>query len=302
MNDLLINLQDSLNKIIVGKPEQIELAITGLLAKGHLLLEDRPGTGKTLMSLALAHLTGLSFKRVQFTNDLMPSDILGTQILDPKDHSFRLHKGPIFSQMVLADEINRATPKTQSALLEAMAEGQVSLDGETQKLPNPFFVIATQNPSNHNGTFPLPEAQLDRFMMRLSLGFASANDELDILAGRDKRSQLSKLEPAITTAQLMMLQKQAQAIHCSESVCAYVQRLLQYSRDNNHSGDGLSTRAGQSLVAAAKANALLRDDEFVMPQHVQRVFPAVTDHRMGHSINAVSLSGPTSAIIERVAV
>lgn len=300
MSPALTQLQSALNRILIGKTDRIELVLSCLLAGGHLLLEDKPGTGKTLLSAALAKLTGLDYKRIQCTNDMMPSDVVGTQVLDMRSQEFRLHKGPVFCQLLLADEINRATPKTQSALLEAMAEGQVTLDGESLPLPRPFFVVATQNPASHQGTFALPEAQLDRFMMRLSLGYAEPTDETRILAGKDPRAQLARETPVMSANEILALQEHVATLHCSETLCAYVQRLLQHTRDCGDFEDGLSTRAGQAILAAARANAFLKGDDFVMPAHVQTVFDAVTTHRL--RLRDSDLTSATMRVVEQVSV
>jgi MoxR-like ATPase len=302
MSQNLNTLRTALNHILIGKSERIDLVLSCLLAGGHLLLEDRPGTGKTLLSAALARLTGLEYRRLQCTNDMMPSDVVGTQVLDPRTQQFVLHQGPVFCQLLLADEINRATPKTQSALLEAMAEQQVSIDGTSLPLPRPFFVVATQNPTSHQGTFALPEAQLDRFMMRLSLGYAAAQDEVRILSGQDPRAALAQMDAVLDTDTLLDLQRQVAALHCSETLCAYVQRLLQHTRDCGEFEEGLSTRAGQALLAAARAHAFLNGDDFVMPAHVQTVFNAVTAHRLRLRDTATGGHVATARVIEQVAV
>lgn len=300
MTQALHALKESLNTIIVGKSDVIDMALTGLLSGGHLLLEDHPGTGKTLLSLAMAQLTGLDFKRIQCTNDLMPSDVLGTQVLDAGGQTFRLHQGPIFAQLVLADEINRASPKTQSALLEAMAEGQVSIDGETCALPQPFFLIATQNPDNHQGTFALPEAQLDRFTLRLSLGYPAAEEEVQILAGGDKRQQLSELNAVMSAADVLQLQQEVRTMRPGDALCDYVQRLLQASREHPQCQQGLSTRAGQALLLAASAYSRVCGDELILPAHVQAVFVAVAAHRLlSHSHSGQELA---TQLLDQVAV
>lgn len=295
-------LQSALNQIIIGKQDRIDLLLCCLLAGGHLLLEDKPGTGKTLLSAALAKLTGLDYKRIQCTNDMMPSDVVGTRVLNMRDQQFYLHKGPVFCQLLLVDEINRATPKTQSALLEAMAEQQVTIDGESLMLPTPFFVLATQNPNSHQGTFVLPEAQLDRFMMRLSLGYAEPEDETRILSGTDPRSILNDAISVINEEELTLMQKQVSQLHCSETVCAYVQRLLQYTRDCGEYREGLSTRAGQAVLAAARAKAFIQGDDFVMPTHVQAVFSAVTAHRLQSRDSTHGNDALALRIIEQVSV
>lgn len=302
MDSVISKLQQALNQILVGKADRIELVLSCVLAGGHLLLEDKPGTGKTLLSTALAQLLGLDYRRIQCTNDMMPSDILGTRVLDQRDQQFYLHRGPIFSQLLLADEINRATPKTQSALLEAMAEGQVTIDGETHTLPAPFFVVATQNPGSHQGTFALPEAQLDRFMMKLSLGHASPEDELQILSGENPRDLLVGQQAVVDANGLIELQQRVRALHSSDAINSYVQRLLQYTRDCGDYETGLSTRAGQAIISAAKANAFINGDDFVLPQHIQTVFDGVARHRLTLCDSAASTEAATLQVIERVAV
>lgn len=269
---------EALNHVIVGKPEQVRLAIAALLANGHLLIEDLPGTGKTTLAHALARAFALQFKRVQFTSDLLPYDVLGGPTLDPEGKRVVLRKGPIFSQVLLADELNRASPKTQSALLEAMEERQVSLNGQTMQLPSPFFVIATQNPLDTAGTYALPESQLDRFIMRIELGYPAPQAEREILLGRGRRDE--KMVSLADSDDLQLLQQQVQAIRLSDSVIDYIQRLLAASRQPEMARIGLSPRAGQALVRSAKAYALLQGRDFLLPDDVQAVFVAVAGHRI----------------------
>lgn len=268
------------NEIVLGKQRIVRLAVVCLLARGHLLLEDLPGMGKTTLSHALAQVMGLKFQRVQFTSDLLPGDILGTSIFDPNRGEFKFHPGPVFSELLLADEINRATPKSQSALLEAMEEGQVSLDGITRPLPDPFFVIATQNPTNQSGTFPLPESQLDRFLMRLSLGYPSPEAELELLMGGSRRTALDKLEPIVSHAQLRDIQQHVANIRVTESLARYIWRLVDTTRRSPDFEQGISPRGALALLTAAKAWAFLERRDYVIPEDVQSVAPAVLLHRL----------------------
>ncbi len=274
-------------QVVHGKEHEIKLALTCLLAKGHLLIEDLPGMGKTTLAHTLALSLGLSYQRMQFTSDLLPADILGVSVFDSDNQEFTLHPGPIFNQVVLADEINRASPKTQSALLEAMEECQVSIDGKTHKLPMPFFVIATQNPLFHSGTYPLPESQLDRFMMRLSLGFPDTCSERKILMGEDSATVLKAMSSCLTTDELCKLQDDVTKVHCESRLVDYVIALCQRSRESGFSGNPLSPRAGKALIACAKAWALIAGRDFVLPDDVQAVFYSVCEHRLdaGHKEN-----------------
>lgn len=280
MNPLLQNAVDQTSQFILGKEHQIKLAITCLLARGHLLIEDVPGVGKTILSHVLARTLGLQFNRVQFTSDLLPADILGVSVYERDSGAFKFHPGPIFSQVVLADEINRATPKTQSALLEAMEEQQVTNEGQTISLPKPFFVIATQNPAHQIGTFPLPESQLDRFLMVLSLGYPERNAERALLMGSDRRDMLDEIQPVITPEQLVGLQNMVTKIHASDALIDYVQALLAFSRQSPFYLAGLSPRAGLALLGAARAWALLNNRDHVMPEDVQALLPYVAAHRL----------------------
>jgi MoxR-like ATPase len=266
--------------VVVGKQPQIRLALACLLARGHLLIEDLPGVGKTTLAHALSISLGLQFKRVQFTNDLLPADIVGVTVFDRDKAAFVFHPGPVFSQVLLADEINRASPKTQSALLEAMEERQVSIEGEARALPDPFFVIATQNPQDQIGTFPLPESQLDRFLMCIELGYPDPKSERAILEGRDRRDILEQLEPAMTPAQLREAQKLVRQIRIAPALLDYVQNLLTHSRRSAALAEGLSPRAGLALVHAARAWALLDGRNHVLPDDVQAVLTAVAGHRL----------------------
>ena len=258
----------------------MRLALACLLARGHLLLEDLPGMGKTTLSHALARVLGLGYQRIQFTADLLPGDILGTSVFERDSGQFVFHPGPIFAELVLADEINRATPKTQSALLEAMEEGQVTIEGATRPLPQPFFVIATQNPANQGGTFALPESQLDRFLMRVSLGYPARAAEKALLLGEARRDLLPRLEPVLDHAALARIQAEVPGIHASEAVIDYVLRLVEATRSQPQFAWGLSPRAALGLLSAARAWALLANREYVIPEDVQAVLPAVAGHRL----------------------
>ncbi|MCB1886885.1 MAG: MoxR family ATPase [Rhodocyclaceae bacterium] len=291
------------NRIILGKDHQIRLAIACLLARGHLLIEDMPGVGKTTLAHTLASLLGLKFQRIQFTSDLLPSDILGVSVFDRELGSFRFHQGPIFAQLILADEINRATPKTQSALLEAMEEGQITADGESLPLPQPFFVVATQNPQTQIGTFPLPESQLDRFLMRISLGYPDEAAERALLLGDDRRDMLARQQPVMSDTAFAELQVAASQVHASERLADYLQALLAATRSAAGKGYGLSPRAGLGLLNAARAWAMLEGREMVLPEDVQAVFPSVAGHRL-HTLAANSTTDepPAEALLRAVPV
>lgn len=266
--------------IILGKERQLRQALACLLARGHLLIEDLPGVGKTTLAHTLARLLGLDFQRIQFTSDMLPADILGISVFDRASGAFRFHPGPVFTQVVLADEINRATPKAQSALLEAMEERQVTIEGETRRLPEPFFVIATQNPSHQIGTFPLPESQLDRFLMRIELGYPDRAAERELLEGRDRRALLAEATPLLDPAALAAAQEQAARLHVAGPLLDYVQALAAHTRTAPEWKNGLSPRAGLGLVAAARAWAMLDGRDHVLPEDVQAVLPAVAAHRL----------------------
>jgi MoxR-like ATPase len=283
---------EQLGRIVVGKDTPLRLALACLLARGHLLIEDIPGVGKSTLAQALAGTLGLNYARVQFTSDLLPADVLGVSIFDPALHQFRFHSGPIFHSVVLADEINRAPPKTQSALLEAMEERQVSADGETRPLPEPFFVIATQNPVEQIGAYPLPESQLDRFLMAIELGYPDPAAERELLISGDRRARIPTLAPQADPQTLMAWQREATAVHVAPALLDYVQALLAASRGTGdvdahaRAQRGLSPRAGLLLVAAARAWALLAGRPMVLPEDVQAVFPAVAGHRLAGSTRA----------------
>ena len=280
MLDTLNRAIASINQVVLGKEQQVRLAVACLLARGHLLIEDLPGMGKTTLSHALARVMGLSFQRIQFTSDLLPGDILGTSVFDKNSGQFVFHPGPIFAELVLADEINRATPKSQSALLEAMEEGQVTIEGATRPLPEPFFVIATQNPVSSGGTFALPESQLDRFLMRLSLGYPARAAERALLLGEARRDLLPRLEPILDHAELAAIQALIPQVRTSDALVDYVLRLVEATRSEAQFAWGLSPRASLALLAAARAWAFLANRDYVIPEDVQAVLPAVVGHRL----------------------
>jgi MoxR-like ATPase len=266
--------------VILGKDRQIRLTLACLLARGHLLIEDVPGVGKTTLAHALARSLGLKFQRIQFTSDLLPADIIGVSIFEREASAFKFHPGPIFAQMILADEVNRATPKAQSALLEAMEEQQVTAEGETRPLPQPFFVIATQNPSHQIGTFPLPESQLDRFLMCISLGYPDARAERLLLEGQDRRDLLAALAPCMTARELLELQQVVRSIHVAGALLDYVQAIVAHTRQAPDFVSGLSPRSGLNLLQAARAWAFIEGRDFVIPEDVQAVLPGVAAHRL----------------------
>ena len=276
----LKQLVDQISTIIVGKRPQIEDSVACLLAGGHLLIEDVPGVGKTTLAHALAVSLGLKFSRVQFTADLMPSDLIGVSIYERGKESFVFHGGPVFAQVLLADEINRAGPKTQSALLEAMEEHQVTVEGETRKLPEPFFVIATQNPTDQLGTYPLPESQLDRFLMCITLGYPDRLSERALLAGRDRREVIHELRPVMSPTELQAAQKAVLQVHASEALLDYLQALIAATRSGQWFVEGLSPRAGIAVLRAARARALLDARDYVAPDDVQAVLPQTVAHRL----------------------
>jgi MoxR-like ATPase len=287
----------SVGKVLLGKQQQIKLSLACLFAQGHLLIEDLPGMGKTTMAHALAKVLGLSFSRIQFTSDLLPADILGISVYDRNKSQFDFHPGPIFNQLLLADEINRTTPKTQSALLEAMAEGQVTIEGETRELPKPFFVIATQNPSTQAGTFPLPESQLDRFLMRIELGYPDPASEREMLQGADPRTQLAGVSTVISSQQLMKIQQQVLQIKVSDSLVDYLQRLVQFTRTDTSFQCGLSPRGALAMLQCARAWALIQGRKYVIPEDVQAVMPGVAGHRLRGSVEQSAQSG--EALVQR---
>lgn len=277
--------------VILGKETQIRMALACLLARGHLLIEDLPGVGKTTLAHVLARSLGLQFHRIQFTSDLLPADIIGVSIYERDSGTFKFHPGPIFSQLILADEVNRATPKTQSALLEAMEEHQVTTEGETRPLPYPFFVIATQNPSHQVGTFPLPESQLDRFLMRIRLGYPDPDAERGLLQGVERRELVAKLSPCMETRELSALQQRAREVHASGALLDYIQAIIHFTRRCPDFQNGMSPRAGLALLATARAWALMDGRGEVLPEDVQAALPGVVGHRLRLQSERVSVNG-----------
>jgi MoxR-like ATPase len=272
--------QKALGSIILGKDEQISLALSCLLARGHLLIEDLPGLGKTMLAQSLARTLGLTFRRIQFTSDLLPADIIGVSVFRQNSGEFEFQPGPVFSQLILADEVNRATPKAQSALLEAMEEFQVSVDGETRPLPDPFFVVATQNPGDQIGTFPLPESQLDRFLMRVKIGYPDEISERQIIVGEDRRLMIDEIEAVAGPETLIELQKSVRKQHISDPLIDYVQALVRHTRESADIEIGMSPRGAQALVAAARARSFIENHSGVYPDDIQAVFTSVAGHRL----------------------
>jgi MoxR-like ATPase len=293
----------ALDQIIVGKTHELRLSLACLLARGHLLIEDLPGVGKTTLAHALAKALDLSYQRVQFTSDLLPADVIGVSVYGRDSGRFEFHKGPIFSQLVLADEINRATPKAQSALLEAMEERQVTVDGKTYTLPAPFFVVATRNPTHHIGTFPLPESQLDRFLMQITLGYPGPAEERQLLAGGDRRDLVAQLEAVLSVDALLNLQNTLMSIHVSAALLDYIQALVSYTRDSGEFSAGLSPRAAIALVRASQSWAMMAGHGGVYPEDVQAVLPSVVGHRLepaqGSNVQSSSIG---ESILEAVPV
>ncbi len=271
---------DTLETVILGKPQQIRLCLACLLARGHLLIEDVPGVGKTTLAHALAQVLGLAWQRVQFTSDLLPADIIGVSVFDRASQQFHFRKGPVFTQLLLADEVNRASPRTQSALLEAMEERQVSADITTYALPEPFFVVATQNPHEQLGTFPLPESQLDRFLMRVTLGYPDSAHERELLRRGDRRDVLPQIAPALSAGTVIDIQHEVRSVHVADALLDYVQALIARTRDRSDLKIGLSPRAGQGLIRAAQAWSFVSGRRAVLPEDVQAVAPAVVAHRL----------------------
>lgn len=285
----------TLETIILGKPAQVRLCLACLLARGHLLIEDVPGVGKTTLAHALAHVLGLEWQRVQFTSDLLPADIIGVSVFDRASQQFHFRKGPIFTQLLLADEVNRASPRTQSALLEAMEERQISADVTTHRLPEPFFVVATQNPHEQLGTFALPESQLDRFLMRVTLGYPDSAHERELLRSGERREMLPKITPALTSDTLLRIQGNVRSVYISEAVLDYAQALIARTRERMDLKLGLSPRAGQGLIRAAQAWTYLADRTAVLPDDIQAVLPAVVAHRLERRESTGSSDGHTLA-------
>lgn len=294
--------QSQVNALVLGKAHEVRLAFVALLAGGHLLIEDLPGLGKTTLARAMATTLGLDFQRVQFTSDLLPADVVGVSVFDPQARSFQFHPGPVFAQVLLADEINRAPPRTQSALLEAMAEHQVTIDGTTHSLPDPFFVIATQNPADLAGTYPLPDSQLDRFLLRLALGYPGEAAERDLLSGVDRRDLIAQTMPLLGTADVLAARRAVSEVHASDALITYVQALLARSRKHPGVRVGLSPRAGLALLRAARAYALLLGRSHVLPEDVQALFGAVAAHRLVADAQAGSDAALAKAILHAVPV
>lgn len=289
MSNVFENVVEQVGRVLLGKDEQVTLALACMLAKGHLLIEDLPGMGKTTLAHCLANVLGLQYDRVQFTSDMLPADILGVSVFDRGSESFKFHAGPIFTQLLLADEINRTTPKTQSALLEAMEEGQVTIEGKTRMLPDPFFVIATQNPVHQSGTFPLPESQLDRFLMCLSLGYPSPVAEKSLFKGVDAREELSKLRPILNLSQLQSLQASVAQVSVSDSIADYLHRLVAQTRYSSDFEYGVSTRGALAWLRAAKAWAVIHGRDYVVPEDLQAVAIPVIAHRVHGKEKSVRL-------------
>jgi MoxR-like ATPase len=298
----LARVFEAANRIVLGKEAQIRLALACVLARGHLLIEDLPGVGKTMLAQVLARTLGLVFHRIQFTSDMLPADIVGVSVYERESASFKFLPGPIFAQVILADEINRATPKTQSALLEAMEEHQVTVEGETRRLPEPFFVIATQNPAEQVGTFPLPESQLDRFLMRIELGYPGREAERALLAGADRRDLLAALEPCMTPAELIELQGDVRHVHVAPALLDYVQALVDHTRRSPQFQTGLSPRAALGLVHSARAWALIDGRDKVIPEDVQAVLPGVAAHRLRPASEGARSTDVGAALIAAVPI
>lgn len=301
MHHALNRLLDTANQIVLGKRRQLRMAVCCLLARGHLLIEDMPGVGKTTLAHTLATLLGLRYQRIQFTSDMLPADILGASVFDAGNHGFRFHPGPIFNQMILADEINRTSPKAQSALLEAMEERQVTIEGKTHPLPLPFFVIATQNPIHQVGTFPLPESQLDRFLMRIALGYPDIAAERALLKGEERHTLIASLPVCLPEEQLLAMQRAVSKVHASDALLSYLQALIHYTRESAEYAYGLSPRAGIALLNAAKAWAFMERRDAVLPEDVQAVLGAVAGHRLNANAGGDSET-VIAPLLEKVAI
>ncbi len=295
---------DSICQIILGKENAIRLAVACLIARGHLLIEDTPGVGKTTLSHTIAKALGLDYQRIQFTSDLLPADILGVSVYNRDSNKFDFHPGPVFTNVILADEINRATPRTQSALLEAMAEYQVTVEGETRSLTEPFFVIATQNPTNQIGTFPLPESQLDRFLMCIELGYPDNNAERELLKGKNRKDLLDNLQAALSIDELIDIQKKVGHVHVSDALLDYLQNLLDFSRTSGNYVSGLSPRAGIAILNAAKAWVLIHSHQHVLPEDIQAILPSVIGHRLSfvYEVTDKQALQPAEHLIQNVAI
>ncbi|MEP5766535.1 MAG: MoxR family ATPase [Halieaceae bacterium] len=297
MQDRINRAAAEVGRVLLGKDEQIRLALCCLLARGHLLIEDLPGMGKTTLSHALASVLGLSYNRIQFTSDLLPADILGVSIFDQASNAFSFHPGPVFSQLLLADEINRTTPRTQSALLEAMGEGQVTVEGETRPLPDPFFVIATQNPVHQSGTYPLPESQLDRFLMRIELGYPDPRAERQMFTREGDGFSAQELTPCLNAAQLAEIRTAVDQVHASDNLLDYLQRLVAYTRNAAEFAYGLSPRGGLALLHCARTWALMAGRSHVVPEDLQKVLPAVAAHRL---VPTSDYAGDSNALVRDI--
>ncbi len=302
IHKILNHIVDQANTIILGKQKQIQLALACLLSGGHLLVEDIPGVGKTTLSLLLAQLLGFDFNRIQFTSDLLPADIVGASIFNKNTNQFEFQAGPIFSHMLLADEVNRATPKAQSALLEAMEEGQVTVDGETRKLPEPFFVIATQNPSQHIGTFPLPESQLDRFMLCIELGYPSFDAEREILKGSNRKQLIQSLKSHLSKEQLISVRQSIYEVHTSDALLDYLQNIVEYTRNHNAFDMGVSPRGALALLHCSKSWAYLSGRLHVLPEDIQAVLPSILKHRLNSTSIENHELNPYEEIIKKIPI
>jgi len=302
IKETLDKLVAQMSQVILGKELEIRLVLTCLIARGHVLIEDLPGVGKTTLAHVLARVLGLSFQRIQFTSDLLPADIIGVSIYDKEAEQFKFHAGPIFAQMVLADEVNRATPKTQSALLEAMGEHQVTVEGETRQLPDPFFVLATQNPLHQIGTFPLPESQLDRFMMRLALGYPNHRTERALLKGKDRREMIADIVPTLTIQALLDIQNAVPQVHVADALIDYLQAILEFSRQSPRYRAGLSPRAGLAILHCTQAWALMQGRDHVIPEDVQTILPGVIGHRLVAMVEQQNTQALVKQLIDEVAI